>query len=164
MSKLEEKRNYSEKKSHKEKKTFPTSQSKKPKYKSLDTMTIKANDSIGKELKEKGKHKKLKIFNNKGNIGKCSNLLQITKEQEKELILIPYAKEKQKVNKTLNTIGNANGIFYPTYSIIKGANKDKNYFAIIRDNGKKRNKNKKNKLLNRIKKENRIEINLDKIS
>ena len=46
---------------------------------------------------------------------------------------MPYPKEKQKKNKTLNEIGKANGIYYPTTNIIKGILSEKdNYKVIIR--------------------------------
>ena len=83
-------------------------------------------------------------------------------KKEKELIIIPYAKEKQKINKTLNTIGNAHGISYPTCSVIKGVlTKDKNYLAIIRDDDKKGNKKRKSKNMTNIKKKSKAKINLD---
>ena len=124
--------------------------SKSPKNKSPEKMIIKVDPTISKELAENEEETKPKkqIFNNKKNNGLCSDLLRNSINQEKELILIPYAKEKQKINKTLNTIGNANGISYPRCSVIKGIlTQDKNYLAIIRDADKKKNKKKKNKLM-----------------
>ena len=120
--------------------------SKSPKNKSPEKMIIKVDPTISKELAENEEETKPKkqIFNNKKNNGLCSDLLRNSINQEKELILIPYAKEKQKINKTLNTIGNANGISYPTCSVIKGIlTQDKNYLAIIRDADKKKIKRKK---------------------
>jgi hypothetical protein len=137
--------------------------SKSPKNKSPEKMIIKVDPTISKELAENEEETKPKkqIFNNKKNNGLCSDLLRNSINQEKELILIPYAKEKQKINKTLNTIGNANGISYPTCSVIKGIlTQDKNYLAIIRDADKKKNKKKKNKLMsNNI--QYKAEINLE---
>ena len=137
--------------------------SKSPKNKSPEKMIIKVDPTISKELVENEEETKPKkqIFNNKKNNGLCSDLLRNSINQEKELILIPYAKEKQKINKTLNTIGNANGISYPTCSVIKGIlTQDKNYLAIIRDADKKKNKKKKNKLMsNNI--QYKAEINLE---
>ena len=124
--------------------------SKSPKNKSPEKMIIKVDPTISKELAENEEETKPKkqIFNNKKNNGLCSDLLRNSINQEKELILIPYAKEKQKINKTLNTIGNANGISYPRCSVIKGIlTQDKNYLAIIRDADKKKNKKIKNKLM-----------------
>ena len=137
--------------------------SKSPKNKIPEKMIIKVDQTISKELaknEEEIKPKK-QIFNNKKNNGLCSDLLRTSINQEKELILIPYPKEKQKINKTLNTIGNANGISYPTCSVIKGIlTQDKNYLAIIRDADKKTNKKKKNKLMsNSI--QYKAEINLE---
>ena len=123
-------------------------------------MRIKVDENFQLDLqKEKEKKPKIKIFNNKKNNGICSELLRSTLNNEKELILLPYAKEKQKVFKTLNTIGNAHGISYPTCSVIKGSSlKDKNYLTIIRDDKKK--KRIKKDLAN-YKKNNKPEINLD---
>ena len=131
--------------------------------KSEEKMIIKIDENIQKEIEqEQEKKPKIKIFNNKKNNVICSELLKSTINQEKELILIPYAKEKQKINKTLNTIGNAHGISYPNCNVIKGfLTKDKNYLAIIRDDDKKINKKKKSKLMNNNKKENIAEINLE---
>ena len=76
--------------------------------------------------------------------------------------MMPYAKEKQKINKTINTIGNAHGISYPSCSVINGIlTQDKNYLAIIREDDKKKNKKKKHKLISSNKKEYIAEINLD---
>ena len=129
------------------------------KNKSPDKMTIKINPDIHKEL-DKEEKKSKKIFNNKKNNGICSELLRASINQEKELILLPYVKEKQKINKTINTIGNANGISYPTYSVIKGiSSNDKNYLSTLRNDGKK--KKKKSKLISNNRKEANAEINLD---
>ena len=125
--------------------------SKKTEQKSPEKMIIKVDSLLEEEFdkKEPSKKPKVKIFNNKINNNICSDLLRASINQEKELILIPYAKEKKKINKTLNTIGNANGISYPTCSVIKGIlTQDKNYLAIIRDDNKKANKKKNNKLMN----------------
>ena len=52
----------------------------------------------------------------------------------KELLVMPYPKEKQKKNKILNEIGIANGIYYPTTNIIKRILSEKdNYKVIIRE-------------------------------
>ena len=134
------------------------------KVKSTEKMTIKVDDNIGQEILKDEKKPKIKIFNNKKNNEICSELLKSTMNKEKELIIIPYAKEKQKINKTLNTIGNSHGISYPNCSVIKGTvPKDKNYLSIIRDDDKKINKKKKSKLFNKNKKELLAEINLDNI-
>ena len=138
--------------------------SKNTKIKSPEKMVITVDEKIQKELEEKeeAKKPKIKIFNNKKNNGICSDLLKSAINQEKELIMMPYAKEKEKINKTLNTIGNAHGISYPTCSVINGIlTQDKNYLAIIREDDRKKNKKKKNKLLGSIRKEYIAEINLD---
>ena len=129
------------------------------KSKSPKKMIIKIDLNTQKEL-EKEEKKSKKIFNNKKNNGICSQILRTSLNQEKELIILPYAKEKQKINKTINTIGNANGISYPQYSVIKGITlEDKNYLSIIRNDDKK--KKKKNKFINNNRKEYKAEINLE---
>ena len=116
------------------------------KVKSTEKMTIKVDDNIGQEILKDEKKPKIKIFNNKKNNEICSELLKSTMNKEKELIIIPYAKEKQKINKTLNTIGNAHGISYPTCSVIKGIlteRKRKEYTYKKRKKRKKRRKRRK---------------------
>ena len=44
---------------------------------------------------------------------------------------MPYPNEKQKKNKTLNEIGIANGIYYPTTNIIKGILSEKDNYKVI---------------------------------
>ena len=44
---------------------------------------------------------------------------------------MPYPKEKQKKNKTLNEIGLANGISYPTTNIITGILSEKDNYKVI---------------------------------
>ena len=143
-----------------------TENSNNKKEKSPEKMIIKIDDDTKQKLLEEEKKPKIKIFNNKKNNDICSELLKSTMDKEKELIVIPYAKEKQKVNKTLNTIGTAHGISYPTCSVIKGTpNIDKKYLSIIRTDDKKENKKKKNNTFKsdakNIKKEYKAEINLD---
>ena len=159
------KKNKSERKNKEEKGQEDLSQNKddhaqfySPQNKSPEKMRIKVDENFQLELqKEKEKKPKIKIFNNKKNNGICSELLKSTLINEKELILLPYAKEKQKVFKTLNTIGNAHGISYPTCSVIKGSSlKDKIYLNIIRDDKKK--KRRKRKDLTIYKKNNKEEI------
>ena len=68
---------------------------------------------------------------------------------------MPYPKEKQKKNKTLNEIGIANGIYYPTTNIIKGILSEKdNYKVIIRE----KDENKYNAKKNNITSKNNIYI------
>ena len=57
---------------------------------------------------------------------------------ERKLFLIPYAKKKQKINKTFHTIGDAHGISYPNLSVVNGILLGKqNYVNIIRDDDRK---------------------------
>ena len=44
---------------------------------------------------------------------------------------MPYPKEKQKKNKTLNEIGITNDIYYPTTNIIKGILSEKDNYKVI---------------------------------
>ena len=67
--------------------------------------------------------------------------------QLKELLVMPYPKEKQKKNKILNEIGIANGIYYPTTNIIKGILSEKdNYKVIIRGEVENKYNAKKNNI------------------
>ena len=105
--------------------------------KSEEKMIIKlkedtVNEIIKDEVKKEKKLKSL-IFNNKKNNNICSNLLKSIINNEKQLIVVPYPKEKQKKVKTLNEIGRANGISYPDYSVIKGVISDfNNYKEFLR--------------------------------
>jgi hypothetical protein len=105
-----------------------------------------------KKLKENVKRsdiiKKIQIFNNKKNNNLCSNILKKMKENEKELIIIPYAKEKQKVYKTINAIGHSNGITYLKISLLSGGN-EKNFYNNFINNIRK-NENKKNMKMNML--------------
>ena len=68
----------------------------------------------------------------------CSQFLKAAMENEKQLYLVPYAKQKEKIKKTFNAIGNSNGIIYSEYRVIKGIENDnKNIFNIIRDDDRK---------------------------
>lgn len=71
--------------------------------------------------------KKIKIFNNKKNNDRCSNLLKKMKSDEKELVIFPYVKEKQKVNKTIHAIGHSNGVVYLKTSVLSGGNENNVY-------------------------------------
>ena len=75
--------------------------------------------------------KKIKIFNNKKNNDICSDLLKTVKNNEKKLIIFPYAREKQKINKTIHTIGNSNGVTYPKTSLLSGGNENNTYNNFI---------------------------------
>ena len=105
-----------------------------------------------KKLKENVKRsdiiKKIQIFNNKKNNNLCLNILKKMKENEKELIIIPYAKEKQKVYKTINAIGHSNGITYLKTSLLSGGNEKNFYNNFI--NNIRNNENKKNMKMNML--------------
>lgn len=75
--------------------------------------------------------KKIKIFNNKKNNDICSHLLKKIKENEKKLIILPYVKEKQKINKTIHTIGHSNGVTYLKTSLLSGGNENNAYNNFI---------------------------------
>ena len=92
----------------------------KPSEKMIIKLKEETVNEIIKDELTKEKKPKLIIFNNKKNNVQCSNLLKSAINTEKELLFMPYAKEKQKINKTLNEIGRSNGISYPNISIIKG--------------------------------------------
>ena len=99
---------------------------------------IKSEESFDNSSKNKEIRKSKIIFNNKKNNNLCSDLLRSTMNNEKKLILIPYAKKKQKVNKTFHTIGNAHGIPYPNLSVVNGILLgEQNYINIIRDDDRK---------------------------
>ena len=105
------------------------------------------NNEIFKNEINKEKKAKPHIFNNKKNNNECSNLLRLAINTEKELLVMPYPKEKQKKNKTLNEIGIANGIYYPTTNIIKGILSEKdNYKVIIRGEDENKYNAKKNNI------------------
>ena len=84
--------------------------------------------------------KKIKIFNNKKNNDRCSNLLKKMKSDEKELVIFPYVKEKQKINKTIHAIGHSNGVVYLKTSVLSGGNENtiyNNFMSKIRSAEKK---------------------------
>ena len=125
--------------------------------KSEEKMIIKLKeDTVNEIIKEEEKNeKKLKslIFNNKKNNNICSNLLKSVINNEKQLLVIPYPKEKQKKVKTLNEIGRANGISYPDYSVIKGVITEfNNYKEFLRGDDDNKYNSKTHKLtLSRLK-------------
>ena len=113
-------------------------------------------DTVNEIIKDEEKNeKKLKslIFNNKKNNNICSNLLKSVINNEKQLLVIPYPKEKQKKVKTLNEIGRANGISYPDYSVIKGVITEfNNYKEFLRGDDDNKYNSKTHKLtLSRLK-------------
>ena len=133
--------------------------------KSKEKMTIKLKDDTLNEIlqkKEKRKNKQIITFNNKKNNLKCSDLLKTSINTEKELLFIPYAKEKQKKNKTLDELGRSNGISYPSFNVIKGIlAKDDNYKVIIREDDLNKYDSKTHKFTLNTFKYNTAEINLD---
>ena len=81
---------------------------------------------------------KIEKFNTLKNTDICSQLLQTTMNNEKKLLLIPYAKQKEKIKKTFNTIGNSNGISYYEYRMINGNEHDNEIIInIIREDNRK---------------------------
>ena len=132
-------------------------------YKSGEKMIIKVKEETINEIlkgdQKKEEKPKILIFNNKKNNVKCSNLLKSAINTEKVLLVIPYAKEKQKIKKTLNEIGRSNGISYPNYSVIKGAIVDNKAIMRIDDSNKFNTKN--HKLTLSKLKYNTAEINLE---
>ena len=121
--------------------------------KSGEKMIIKLKEDTVKEIlkdeMKKEKNAKTLIFNNKKNNKDCSDLLNNT---EKQLLVLPYPKKKEKIVKTLNEIGRSNGISYPTNRVINGTISDENnYKAIIRDDNDNKFNSKTHKLsLNRL--------------
>ncbi len=109
------------------------------------------NEIIKDELKKEKKERPL-IFNNKKNNKDCSDLLKNAINTEKQLLVLPYPKKKEKIVKTLNEIGRSNGISYPTNRVINGTISDENnYKAIIRDDNDNKFNSKTHKLsLNRL--------------
>ena len=74
----------------------------------------------------------------------CTQLLQVAMNNEKQLYSIPYAKKKEKIKKTFDTIGTSNGIPYSKYSVIKGIENDTNIINIIRNYDSKNHSKRKN--------------------
>ena len=101
---------------------------------------ISEKKKINANVKRSDIIKKVKIFNNKKNNLECSNLLKKMKENEKHLIIFPYVKEKQKINKTIHTIGHSNGVTYLKTSVLSGGNENNiynNFMKKIRSDEKK---------------------------
>ena len=135
------------------------------KYVSNPNTNNKEDDNKkNKEIPIPKRKSKTKIFNNKKNNENCSNLLKNIMKNEKELIIMPYAKEKQKKNKTINTIGAINGISYPKISIYSGGNNlnsNANIMNIIRVDDKLIRKGKKSHKLFRFKRPSSTKIKID---
>ena len=86
-------------------------------------------------LESDGNYEKI---NNPSNNDICSQLLRAAMDNEKKLLLVPYAKQKEKIKKTFNTIGKLNGISYSEFRVIKGTEMDSNnIYNIIRDDDRK---------------------------
>ena len=124
------------------------------------------NNKINENVKRSDIIKKIKIFNNKKNNKECSNLLKKMKENEKKLIIFPYAKQKQKINKTIHTIGHSNGVTYLKTSLLSGGNENtiyNNFMNKIRNDEKKNKKVKKNMRINLLPRQyiNKAEIDLN---
>ena len=83
------------------------------------------------------KNETIDKFNTPSNNDICSQLLQATMDNEKKLYLVPYAKKKEKVKKTFNTIGKSNGIPYSDYSVIKGIEINNNVLNMIREDDRR---------------------------
>ena len=96
---------------------------------------ISSEDNINKIEKNNNKNiRKIEKFNNELNLKKCSELLKTAIDNEKKLILIKYIKKKEKINKSFNTIGEANGIAYPNITVLKGQESNgKNFLRVIRN-------------------------------
>ena len=134
--------------------------------KSGEKITLKIKEHVLNEIikdeQKKEKNKRIAIFNNKKNNVQCSNLLKSAINTEKELLFMPYAKEKQKINKTLDELGRLNGISYPSYRVIKGIiPDDDNYKVIVRGNDAINYNHKSHKFTLSKFKYNTAEINLD---
>lgn len=83
---------------------------------------------------DENKKKRVYIFNNRKNNNLCSELLREAQENEKELLALPYAQEKEKKKKQFHTIGKANGISYQSISMFSGSGHySQNIYNIIRD-------------------------------
>lgn len=124
------------------------------------------NNKINENVKRSDIIKKIKIFNNKKNNKECSNLLKKMKENEKKLIIFPYVKQKQKINKTIHSIGHSNGVTYLKTSLLSGGNENtiyNNFMNKIRNNEKKNKKVKKNMRINLLPRQyiNKAEIDLN---
>ena len=104
------------------------------------------NNEIFKNVNNKEKKAKHHIFNNKKNNNECSNLLRLAINTAKRIISYVISKRKTKI-KTLNEIGIANGIYYPTTNIIRGIFSEKdNYKVIIRGEDENKYNAKKNNI------------------
>lgn len=126
-------------KPQKQKNTLNSIMEKLPSPSALRASEVNEISNLKKQDEDAEKKKiKKKGFNNKRNNDMCSNLLKEAQENEKELMNVPYAQEKEKKNKTFLTIGRANGIPYQTMSLFNGGgNNANNFLNIIRGGNKK---------------------------
>ena len=133
--KLKQKKEFLEKKEKEKEKELSN---KLKNNKRVNRNDIKLLDNIENNLKKSKINDNFVLFNTSANIDICSQLLKASINNEKQLLFIPYAKKKEKIKKTFNTIGNSNGISYYDYQIIKKDDSDnKNMFNIIREDNKK---------------------------
>lgn len=139
--KLKQKKEFLEKKEKEKEKELSN---KLKNNKRVNRNDIKLLDNIENNLKKSKINDNFVLFNTSANIDICSQLLKASINNEKQLLFIPYAKKKEKIKKTFNTIGNSNGISYYDYQIIKKDDSDnKNMFNIIREDNKKNLRNEK---------------------
>ena len=133
--KLKQKKEFLEKKEKEKEKELSN---KLKNNKRVNRNDIKLLDNIENNLKKSKINDNFVLFNTSANIDICSQLLKASINNEKQLLFIPYAKKKEKIKKTFNTIGNSNGISYYDYQIIKKDDSDnKNVLNIIREDNKK---------------------------
>ena len=107
-------------------------------YTNKNELNLKISPTISQKNEEK--YKKIICPTN---YDICSKLLQLTMNNEKQLYLLPYAKKKEKIKKTFETIGNSNGISYSKYSVIKGVEMDNNNIINIIRNDKRKSLSKR---------------------
>ena len=105
-----------------------------------EKMNLILNHDLNERMSKRSARleEKFEKYNTPNNNDICSQLLRTTMDNEKKLLLIPYAKQKEKIKKTFNTIGNSNGITYSEYRIINGNEDDnENIVNILREDNRK---------------------------
>ena len=101
----------------------------------IETPEITRNLSPNRSIQY---YEKAEKFNTPTNNDICSQLLQAALDNEKQLLLVPFARQKEKIKKTFNTIGKSNGISYSEFRVIKGEqNESNNILNIIRDDDRR---------------------------
>ena len=101
----------------------------------IETPEITRNLSPNRSIQY---NEKVEKFNTPTNNDICSQLLQAALDNEKQLLLVPFARQKEKIKKTFNTIGKSNGISYSEFRVIKGEqNESNNILNIIRDDDRR---------------------------